>query len=103
MLRKARLIRGHGKRAMSFAALMIHLDVEHDCEPRVQLALDLADRCQAALIGIAGMALRPALAAGGVVVYHEPTEHDRRTATARFEELGKKFRIQGEHLNQVEW
>jgi nucleotide-binding universal stress UspA family protein len=92
-----------GKRAMSFAALMVHLDVEHDCEPRVQLALDLAHRFQAGLIGIAGMALRPAFAAGGVVVYHEPTEHDRRTATARFEEMGKKFRIQGQQLKEVEW
>jgi hypothetical protein len=88
---------------MSFAALMVHLDVEHDCEPRVQLALDLAHRFQAGRIGIAGMALRPAFAAGGVVVYHEPTEHDRRTVTARFEEMGKKFRTQGQHLEEVEW
>jgi nucleotide-binding universal stress UspA family protein len=88
---------------MSFAALMVHLEVEHDCEPRVQLALDLADRFQAALIGIAGMALRPAFAGGGVVVYHEPTERDRQAVTARFDEMGRKFRIQGRHLKQVEW
>ena len=76
---------------MSFAAMMVHLDVERDCEQRVQLALALADRFQAALIGIAGLALRPAFAAGGVVVYREPTEHDCRAVTARFEEMGKKF------------
>jgi nucleotide-binding universal stress UspA family protein len=88
---------------MSFAAMMVHLDVERDCEQRVQLALDLADRFQAALIGIAGLTLRPAFAAGGIVVYGEPTEQDRRALTARFDEMGHKFRAQGQHLKQIEW
>jgi len=44
--------------AMSFTTMMVHLDVERDCEQRVQLALALADRFQAALIGVAGLALR---------------------------------------------
>jgi len=88
---------------MSFAAMMVHLDVERDCEQRVQLALDLADRFQTALIGIAGLALRPAFAAGGVVVYGEPTEQDYRALTARFHEMGRKFLTQGQHLKQVEW
>ena len=51
---------------MSYAAMMVHLDLERDCEQRVQLALDLADRFQAALIGVAGLAPRPVFAAGGV-------------------------------------
>jgi nucleotide-binding universal stress UspA family protein len=88
---------------MSFAAMMVHLDVERDCKQRVQFALDLADRFQAALIGIAGLALRPTFAAGGVVVYGEPTEQDCRAVTARFDEMGRKFRTQGQHLKQVEW
>jgi hypothetical protein len=88
---------------MSFATLMVQLDVVRDCEQRVQLALDLADRFQTALIGIAGLALRPAFAAGGVVVYGEPTEQDCRALTARFDAMGRKFRTQGQHLKQVEW
>ncbi len=88
---------------MSVAAIMVQVDVERDCEQRVQLALDLADRFQAALIGVAGLPLRPAFATGGVVIYGEPTPHDYRMATARFEEMGKKFCIQGQHLKQVEW
>ena len=28
---------------MSIAAIMVHVDVERDCEQRVQFALDLAD------------------------------------------------------------
>ena len=76
---------------MSVAAIMVQVDVERDCEQRVQLALDLADRFQAALIGVAGLPLRPAFATGGVVIYGEPTPHDYRMAAARFEEMGKKF------------
>ena len=54
------------EQAMSFTTMMIHVDVERDCEQRVQLALALDDRFQAALIGVAGLALRPAFAAGGI-------------------------------------
>jgi len=89
--------------AMSFTTMMVHLDLERDCEQRVQLALALADRFQAALIGVAGLALRPAFAAGGVVVYCQPTEHECRAASARLDDIGKKFREQGQHLKEVEW
>ena len=97
------LDRGQLEQAMSFITMMVHLDVERDCEQRVQLALALADRFQAALIGVAGLALRPAFAAGAVVVYCQPTEHECRAASARLEDMGKKFRAQGQHLKQVEW
>jgi nucleotide-binding universal stress UspA family protein len=94
---------GQVEQAMSFTTMMVHLDVERDCEQRVQLALALADRFQSTLIGVAGLALRPAFAAGGVVVYCQPTEHECRAASARLEDMGKKFRAQGQHLKQVEW
>ena len=81
---------------MSIAAIMVHVDVERDCEQRVQFALDLAARFEAALIGAAGLPLRPAFAAGGVVIYREPNQDDYAAATARFEEMGKKFCIQGQ-------
>jgi nucleotide-binding universal stress UspA family protein len=91
------------ERAMSLAAVMVHVDVERDSEQRVQVALHLADRFRATLIGVAGMALRPAFSAGGVVVYADPTESDRQKVTARLEEMGAKFRAQGERLERVEW
>jgi nucleotide-binding universal stress UspA family protein len=97
------LDRGKPEQAMSFATMMVHVDVERDCEQRVQFALALADRFQATLIGVAGLALRPALAAGGVVVYHEPTELECRTVSARLDDLGTRFRTKGQHLKQVEW
>ena len=61
---------------MSIAAILVHVDVERDCEQRVQFALDLAARFEAALIGAAGLPLRPAFAAGGFVIYREPTQDD---------------------------
>jgi hypothetical protein len=87
---------------MSFAAIMAHVDIERDLEQRVQLALGLADRFQAILIGVAGLSLRPAFAAGGIVVYAEPTQRDLQIVTARLEEAGKKFRDQGQCLKQIE-
>src|SRR5215510_2850344 len=88
---------------MSFAAMMVHVDVDRDSEQRVQLALSLADRFETPLIGIAGLALRPTFSAAGVVVYAEPTADDRRQVTARLNDLGKKFCGQGEALKQIEW
>jgi nucleotide-binding universal stress UspA family protein len=88
---------------MSYAAMMVHLDVDRDSEQRVQLTLDLANRFEASLIGIAGLALRPAFLAGGVVVFSEPNQRDLRQMTAAFEEMGKKFLTQGRDLKHVEW
>jgi hypothetical protein len=59
-----------------FATMMVHVDVEHDCEQRIQLALGLADRFQATLIGVAGLTPRPTFSAGAVIVYSEPTQDD---------------------------
>ena len=97
------LDRGQAEQAMPFTTMMVHLDIERDCEQRVQLALALADRFQAALIGVAGLTLRPAFAAGGVVIYHEPTERERHTVSARLDDMGGRFRAKGQHLKQVEW
>jgi len=87
----------------SFATLMVHVDAACDCEQRVQLALALADRFQSTLIGVAGLVLRPAFAAGGIVVYHEPTEEDYWTVSARLDDIGRRFQAKGQHLKQIEW
>ena len=88
---------------MTYAAMMVHVDVERDCEQRIQVALALADRFQAALIGVAGLAPRPAFVGPGIAVYGEPTQHDPRQRSARLDEMGKKFRDQGQCLEQIEW
>ena len=75
---------------MSFATMMVHVDVERDLEQRIQFALRLADRFEAALIGVAGLVPRAAFAAGGIVVYSQPTNGDMRKMTACFEETGQE-------------
>jgi nucleotide-binding universal stress UspA family protein len=87
----------------SFATMMVHIDVARDCEQRVQLALALAHRFEATLIGVAGLPLQPSFAAGGVVLYHEPSEDHCRAVGARLDEMGRRFRAKGQHLKQVEW
>jgi len=88
---------------MSYATIMVHVDVERDSEQRVQLALGLADRLEATLIGVAGLALRPAFSGGGVVVFGEPTGQELSSTRTLFDQAGKKFRTQGQSLKQVEW
>ena len=87
----------------SFATMMVHVDVARDCEQRIQLALALAHRFEATLIGVAGLPLHPSFAAGGVVLYHEPSEDHCRAVGARLDEMGRRFRAKGQHLKQVEW
>jgi nucleotide-binding universal stress UspA family protein len=91
------------QQGQSFATMMVHVDVARDCEQRIQLALALADRFEATLIGAAGLPLQPAFAAGGVVVYREPSEDHCRAVSARLDEMGRRFRAKGQHLKQVEW
>jgi nucleotide-binding universal stress UspA family protein len=88
--------------AMSFSTIMVHVDIEHDLEQRVELAIDLADRLQAALVGIAGCALWPTFMAGDVGLT-ESNEYDLQKVKARFEQRGKTFRAQGRSLKRVEW
>ena len=87
---------------MSLAALMVHVDVEHDSEQRVELAIGLADRFQTALIGVAGCALWPAFMAGDVGLT-KSSQYDFQKVMVRFEQRGKKFHAQGRSLRQIEW
>ena len=86
----------------SFAAVMVHVDIEHDSERRIELAISLADRFQATLIGVAGYALWPAFMAGDVGLT-ESHQYDLQKMTARFDERGKTFRARGRSLERIEW
>jgi len=90
------------EQATSFSTMMVHVDVEQDSERRVELAIGLADRFQAALIGVAGCALWPAFMAGDVGLT-ESNQYDLQKVMKRFEQRGKTFRAQGRSLKQIEW
>jgi nucleotide-binding universal stress UspA family protein len=81
---------------------MVHVDLERDCEPRVELARSLADRFGATLIGVAGCATWPAFMAGDIGLT-KSNQYDFQKIMVRFEQRGEKFRSQGRWLKQVEW
>ena len=82
--------------------MMVHVDVERDSEQRVELAIGVADRFQAALIGVAGYALWQAFMAGDAGLT-ESNQYDFQKVMKRFEQRGKTFRAQGRSLKQIEW
>jgi nucleotide-binding universal stress UspA family protein len=83
-------------------AVMVHVDLERDCQPSVELAMGLADRFHATLIGVAGCAIWPAFMAGDVGLT-KSSQYDLQKMVARFEQRGKKFHAQAHWLNKVEW
>jgi nucleotide-binding universal stress UspA family protein len=85
----------------SLAALMVHVDIDRDCEQRIELAIALADRLQATLIGVAGCAMWPAFISGDIGT--KSNQYDFQKLMARFEQRGKRFRVQCRCLEQIEW
>jgi nucleotide-binding universal stress UspA family protein len=81
---------------------MVHVDLERDCEPRIELAMGLADRFQATLIGVAGCATWPAFMAGDLELT-KSNQYEFQKIMARFAQRGEKFRAEGQWLKQVEW
>jgi nucleotide-binding universal stress UspA family protein len=88
---------------MSFAALMVHLEIEPHVPRRVDIAVDLAERFQAALIGVAGWAPHPAFAAEGVVIDAEYTAREFDDMRVRLAETEAAFRQATKPLRNVEW
>ena len=62
---------------MSYAALMVYVDIEGIPEQRVRIASELAGKFDAALIGVSARAVPPPFVAEGVII-EETTEADIR-------------------------
>lgn len=89
---------------MSFAAVMVHVDLQDPSAARIRIAADLADRFQAALIGVAGRALRPAVIEGGVVIDVAINEHELEEIATQLKRRGEEFRAAvGKSRKDVEW
>jgi nucleotide-binding universal stress UspA family protein len=88
---------------MSYAALMVHVDAGRAAQRRSRLAIGLADRFGAALIGVAGRSYLPTFLADGVAVNVGENDGERQETAAFLSDLGQKFRADAEHLGQVEW
>ena len=88
---------------MSYATLMVHVDVDSELSGRVRVAADLADRFRAHLIGIAGWAPSSLFPRR-----HAPVDPgtDRRLQEmkALLDQKGKEFcSAVGTANRQVEW
>ena len=86
---------------MSFAALMVHFDAGPNSHHRLRLAVDLASRFGAALIGIAGRAYLPPFLADGNGTPRKNGEQQEMTTVLA--DMGKKFRAAAKHVTEIEW
>ncbi len=88
---------------MSYAALMVYVDIEGIPEQRVRIASELAGRFDAALIGFSARAVPPPFVAEGVII-EETTEADIKQMQATLAKRGDWFRgIAGAERRDIEW
>ncbi len=87
---------------MSYAALMVYVDIEGIPEQRVRIASELARKFDAALIGVSARAVPPPFVAEGVVI-EQTTEADIKQMHASLAKRGNWFRgVVGEGRD-IEW
>ncbi len=86
---------------MAFAALMVHFDGTPASQGRLAVAVDLAIRFEAALIGIAGRSYLPSFLGNGDAGQRNTDE--QREMNQFLAELEKKFRIAAKNVRHVEW
>jgi nucleotide-binding universal stress UspA family protein len=87
---------------MTYAAMMVHIDAERPSEQRVKLAVDLARRFGAALIGATGWAPGLGFSAGGALIEADPVIRQAEEMTARIEAAEKGFRLAAAYVPH-EW
>jgi nucleotide-binding universal stress UspA family protein len=89
---------------MSFATLMVHVDVEPKSDARVRLAAQLTDRFASALIGISACLLPPYPAEGAYFVTREFVEQEQQDILAALQRTEACFRAAaGEKGSKLEW
>jgi nucleotide-binding universal stress UspA family protein len=88
---------------MSYAALMVHVGAGGVDGRRIRLAVDLADRFHALLIGIAGRSYLPPFLAEDPAVDAERNDGERKEMLDLLADMGKKFHSSVKHVKHVEW
>ena len=87
---------------MSYAALMVYVDIEDIPEQRVRIASELAKKFDAALIGFSARAIPPPFVAEGVII-EEATEADIKQMQAALAKRGDWFRSVAGDGKNIEW
>lgn len=88
---------------MTYATLMVHLDLDHPSDSRIEVAEDLAETFSATLIGIAaGDPRLPYYAEGGMA--QDLVEQDRAAIEQRLAEMEQRFReLAAKRAIEAEW
>lgn len=88
---------------MSYAALMVHFDAGRNGGRRARLAVGLADRFHALLIGIAGRSYLPTFLAEGPDADAERNDGERKEMMHLLADMEKKFHASTKNAKHVEW
>ena len=87
---------------MTYAAMMVYVDIDGIPEQRVRIASGLAKKFDAALIGFSARAVPPPFVAEGVII-EEATEADIEQMRAALAKRGDWFRGVVRDVKDVEW
>lgn len=88
---------------MSYATLMVCVNVDHVSKTLVGVAAGLTDKFSAKLIGLSALAIAPPFVAEGVVIVDNASESDVARAKTRLAEAEDKFRAAAGAGREVEW
>jgi nucleotide-binding universal stress UspA family protein len=77
---------------VSFATMMVHVDVDGSSDARIRLAVELAGRSASTLIGVSACVLPPYPAEGAYFVTPEYVDEERRTMAAALKRAEDGFR-----------
>jgi nucleotide-binding universal stress UspA family protein len=88
---------------MSYATLLVSVDVDHVSKQLVGVAAGLADKFSAKLIGLSALAIIPPFVAEGVVIVENATKEDIAKMKAKLEDAESKFRAAAGTDRQSEW
>ena len=88
---------------MSYATLMVYVNVDHVSKALVSVAAGLTDKFSAKLIGVSALAIVPPVMAEGVVIVDHASEFEIAQKKTRLAEAGDKFRAAAGADRQTEW
>jgi nucleotide-binding universal stress UspA family protein len=89
--------------AMSYATLMVYVNVDHASKALVSVAADLASKFSAKLIGLSALAIVPPVVAEGVVIVDHASELEIAQMRKSLAEAGDKFRAAAGAVGETEW
>ena len=88
---------------MSYATLMVWVNVDHVSKQFIGVAADVADKFAANLIGWSAVAIVPPYVAEGMVIVDDRTEFDISEVKASLAEAGNKVKAAMGAARQIEW